>query len=169
MTRRNVFLLLGLFWLAIIGGFVAYKELTLRTGTEILLRTVPVDPRDLFRGDYVILRYDISTVYVANADRDFRPGNPVHVVLAIEEGHAVAKDVLTKAPTDGLFLLGTVTEVDGVKLRVEYGIESYFVPEGEGHDIERYRGDRLDAKVVVGSSGRAVLKGLVLDGKDVDL
>lgn len=33
---------------------------TRMSGDTILLRIVPVDPRDLFRGDYVILSYDLS-------------------------------------------------------------------------------------------------------------
>src|SRR5258708_26517427 len=32
----------------------------LREGTEVTLQTRPVDPRDLLRGDYVVLGYDIS-------------------------------------------------------------------------------------------------------------
>ena len=48
--------------LVFILGLVAYKEVTLRFGTEVMLQTVPVDPRDLFRGDYVTLRYGISTL-----------------------------------------------------------------------------------------------------------
>lgn len=32
--------------------FAGVREVTLRTGTEVVLQTVPVDPRDLFRGDY---------------------------------------------------------------------------------------------------------------------
>ena len=36
-------------------GMVAIKQRTLITGTPVLLKTEPVDPRSLFRGDYVIL------------------------------------------------------------------------------------------------------------------
>ena len=57
---RRALLLVAALWLAILGGMVAINEHTLRTGREIVLKTVPVDPRDLFRGDYVTLRYDIS-------------------------------------------------------------------------------------------------------------
>src|SRR2546430_1537864 len=32
----------------------------LREGTEVTLQTRPVDPRDLLRGDYVVLGYDMS-------------------------------------------------------------------------------------------------------------
>ena len=34
----------------------------LKTGREITLPIVPVDPRDLFRGEYVRLGYDIGRV-----------------------------------------------------------------------------------------------------------
>ncbi len=42
-------------------------------GKTVLLQVVPVDPRDLFRGDYVTLGYDISRVSLAN----FHAGEPV--------------------------------------------------------------------------------------------
>ena len=47
-------LTLALLW--IVSGRVSL----LSSGQEVVLQTVPVDPRDLLRGDYVILRYDIS-------------------------------------------------------------------------------------------------------------
>src|SRR5436190_20303344 len=43
-------------------GTTFTQERALETGTLISLETVPVDPRDLLRGDYVILNYKISTV-----------------------------------------------------------------------------------------------------------
>ena len=46
----------GWSWLAM----MVRPLMTLTTGETILLRVVPVDPRDLFRGDYVILSYEIS-------------------------------------------------------------------------------------------------------------
>ncbi len=39
---------------------VADRMQILSEGTEVTLQTQPVDPRDLLRGDYVVLRYDIS-------------------------------------------------------------------------------------------------------------
>ena len=43
-------------------GMVVRQETVLASGRTILLETVPVDPRDLLRGDYVLLRYKISDV-----------------------------------------------------------------------------------------------------------
>ena len=69
-------LLLGLVLLAL----VEQRARILRGGTEIRLRTVPVDPRDLFRGDYVILAYPISTVEAAGQP-GFQRGERVYVCL----------------------------------------------------------------------------------------
>jgi len=49
---------------------------------------------------------------------------------------------------------------------VTYGIESYFVPEGEGRALETLVGEkRVRALVAVGRDGTAALKGLLVDGK----
>jgi hypothetical protein len=36
----------------------------LKTGKVIHLRTAPIDPRDIFRGDYVRLNYEISRIAI---------------------------------------------------------------------------------------------------------
>src|ERR1051325_11398801 len=41
---------------------VVQRAAILRSGEEARLEVVPVDPRDLFRGDYVVLDYRIGTV-----------------------------------------------------------------------------------------------------------
>ena len=66
-TRRFALaaLAVGLGQTAILGYMVESRASILRYGTEILLQTALVDPRDLLRGDYVILSYDISTIPAA--------------------------------------------------------------------------------------------------------
>ena len=51
---------------AVLAGMVADRVRLLKSGREITLPIVPVDPRDFFRGEYVRLGYDIGT----------RPGAP---------------------------------------------------------------------------------------------
>ena len=41
---------------------IAMRAIPLVTGQTVLVQVEPVDPRDLFRGDYVILSYDFSRV-----------------------------------------------------------------------------------------------------------
>jgi len=45
-------------------SMVAKKQYTLNTGALVVLKTTPVDPRSLFRGDYVRLNYDINRLSV---------------------------------------------------------------------------------------------------------
>jgi uncharacterized membrane-anchored protein len=171
MTQKSKFLLIGLLWLAMIGGFIFSKQMTLLTGTEVLLKTVPVDPRDLFRGDYVVLRYDISTVDLNNVrsvDENFNSvvGKRVYVTLDLENGRGKVGDVLFSPPPSGLFMKGTITSANASRITVEYGIESYFVPEGKGRDIEVLRGD-MEAKVAVDRSGNASIKSLWVNGREI--
>lgn len=73
----------------------------LRSGTEIRLATAPVDPRDLFRGDYVILNYRISTLEPAALDGDkaFERNQTVFVRVAPgADGLAEAKGVYLARP-----------------------------------------------------------------------
>jgi hypothetical protein len=54
------------------------------------------------------------------------------------------------------------------KLELRYGIESYFVPEGEGGKIETARSARKLAVVAaVAPSGRAAIRRLLIDGEPV--
>ena len=46
----------------VLGYQISQHALILRHGQEVLLKSLPVDPRDLLRGEYVILNYDISTI-----------------------------------------------------------------------------------------------------------
>lgn len=171
MGRNKLFILIGIFWLIIIIGFIATKEFTLRTGKEVLLKTVPVDPRDLFRGDYVILRYEISRLDLNNIAvdyTDFKMGDKAYVTLKRENGYGIISRIFRNPPkNEDVFIKGIIKEVSGKRLSIEYGIESYFVPEGKGQEIERLReGKKLDVKVSIDRFGNAAIKSLLTDGKE---
>lgn len=176
-------LLLGLVLLAL----VEQRARILRGGTEIRLRSVPVDPRDLFRGDYVVLSYPISTVETDAAGKaEFERGERVYVSLGRDEqGFAKATGVSRDWPkaSDGVVVIaGRVTAnsacatmADGSfdcsgrrnRLRIAYGLESYFVPQGEGRAIETMEKTRIEVVAAVSSSGEAAIKRLLIDGKQV--
>ena len=172
MERSKLFLLIGIFWLIIIIGFVAVKEYTLQTGTEVLLKTIPVDPRDLFRGDYITLNYEISTLDLSSLKTDsigFNNNDWVYVALNKKDIYEIPSGVYKNAPKEELFIKGVVKYVRDNKLGIEYGIESYFVPEGEGKEIERLqRSQTLDVQVSIDKFGNAVIKKLLIDGKEAD-
>lgn len=190
VNPKKIFYLTIIFWLLIFSGFILYKEYTLRTGTEVILKTEPVDPRDLFRGDYVTLNYEISTLDLEDVpaeDAYFGYNDRIYLALTLEGGYGVPKKIYRSPPDDELYIKGTVRDIiydwgeaeDGFiseephlkELRVEYGIESYFVPEGRGIEIEsqQWTGrEKVNVKVVVDKYGNAVIKSLLIDGKEVE-
>ncbi|MFH1684071.1 MAG: GDYXXLXY domain-containing protein [Candidatus Margulisiibacteriota bacterium] len=171
MEKKKLFIIIGILWLIIIIGFIGIREFTLRTGKEILLKTVPVDPRDLFRGDYVILDYEISHLDLNKmpADHtDFKVRDKVYLSLSQENGYGVPAKVYRNVPQqEKLFIKGKVKKVYDKYLIVEYGIESYFVPEGKGKELERATGRDLAVKVSIDRFGNAAIKSLLLDGQEV--
>lgn len=171
MDKKKIFIGLGIFWFVILGGFIGFKEFTVRTGQEVLLKTIPVDPRDFFRGDYVILQYDISRI-----DTSVFPGSPTFIAndtiyAEIEkgtDGYGKLASLSKTAPTGKLFIKGVVKYANGNNIQAEYGIESYFVPANKGYAIEQKRGNGVDAKVSVDTFGNAIIKTLLIDGKEID-
>ncbi len=60
--ERKVLLITVAAQLVILVAMIALRAIPLVTGQTVLVKVAPVDPRDLFRGDYVILSYDFSRV-----------------------------------------------------------------------------------------------------------
>jgi uncharacterized membrane-anchored protein len=153
----------------------------LSRGQEVTLVTQPVDPRDLFRGDFVVLGYEIGTLDLKAlpGDRQFRRNDAIWVTL-LPDAEGIARPVATATTpprTDAgqVVIRGRVTSANGcttadgcTRVRVAYGLESYFVPEGEGRRIEEARNARLTRIVAaVTPDGRAAIKRLLIDGRTV--
>jgi uncharacterized membrane-anchored protein len=171
---RNLLLAFALVAVAqtgVLAAMVVDRTLLLRNGREIILPIVPVDPRDLFRGEYVRLGYEISTVpkillvgpeparnapfYVTLEKNPAGGWTPVKVT-AVQPREDNPNRIVLKARTPYSFHTATT---------VHYGIESYFVPEGQGRRLEALaREKRMTARIAVDASGNAAIKGLIIDG-----
>ena len=160
----------------LVGWLIADRALLLRNGQEVRLAVAPVDPRDLLRGDYIVLSYDISQVDNTQlaGDDAFAEGDAIYVSLA-EAGNTWKATAIAHAPPDsGTWIKGAVSQVratgglcDGTcKIYgVEYDIEKFFVPEGTGRDLEKLNnGEHLTVDVALGTDGQAALKRLLVDG-----
>jgi uncharacterized membrane-anchored protein len=124
----------------------------------VLLQVQPVDPRDLFRGDYVTLGYDISRI----PSGKYQPGQPVYVSLVPDPDgrHYHAGEFSVGPFTSGVFIRGTAQSYG----RATYGIESYYVQEGTGRDYEdAVRNRRLWAEVALDRNGNPVLRRLIIE------
>ena len=168
MKPRTVLIILILLQLLILVGLTGYNEAILAFGKTVVLQTAPVDPRDLFRGDYVVLRYEISTLDSIPGYWQIDEGDNIYVRLEKQDDVWGAIQVSKAEPDDWYyFIAGEVTDVRDDTLRVEYGIEAYFVPEGEGLEIQR--ADDLKVRVSINESGKAIIKNLIVDGETYQL
>lgn len=269
MKRRLIFYACILAQIGFLCVMIRSNALVLARGARVLLETAPVDPHDLFRGEYARLRYKISSVEFPPG-RSPAPGSIVYVMLAPKgrfwgvEGASVEKpaavpagrvamrgtvqsvrseqmtvltdfsDVTEKGwlknnpdavrdverivhwergwkPGDTVYVpfvrfekgpwipslwgidkdkkktlggnfrwrgereervlvLATIASVERKSIaEVEYGIESYYVPEGKSRELERPRGGgRVTVEAAVDSTGASAISRLFIDGKPID-
>jgi uncharacterized membrane-anchored protein len=166
---------------AILGYLVESRAAILRGGSQVLLKSIPVDPRDLLRGDYVILSYDISSIPAAVVTGDWpqaaqRTRLTVRLSPQPDGFYRVAEAAfgpLTVLP-GSVLIESQPFDFDGTRLagdqslHVLYGIERYYVPEGEGKVLEEARNAALlSVAVKVSAGGTAQIRTLLLDGKPV--
>jgi len=152
-------------------GTVAIQERALFHGKVILLETRPVDPRDLLRGDYVILNYAISTIPVSAfaGERAIAvpAGETVYVLLEKRGDYHQIVQASTKPLRAGpqqVMLKGVSRSwLDNARSQqptlVEYGLERYYVSEGTGNPT-----GKLTVQVAVPASGQGVIKQVFVDG-----
>lgn len=152
--------------LAVLCGMIALQMIPHASGTSVWLKVVPVDPRDMFRGDYVILSYDMSRLpgEMLPSPESGKPiyDRDIYVTLVPDADgkHHRADQYLLQRPANGLYLTGRQTTWG----RIEYGIESYYVQAGTGTTYEEAaRSGTLSAEVAVSADGRAGLKSLQIN------
>lgn len=153
-----------LFWISlfipvlILTGMLVKPITTITSGDEVVLATIPIDPRDLFYGDYVILDLEIENVdanllknslreQIENDEYSYRERIPVYVSLKEESGIYQASAISTEKPK-GLFIKGDMyayidnndwNEEEEYRefVSIDYGIERFYVEEGTGLELER--------------------------------
>ncbi len=159
----------------ILGWMVVDRVTILNSPDVVTLKSEPVDPRDLFRGDYVTLTYAITTLPLTaiNGDMNWKTDQTIFVELAAtkDDWQAIAAFHNDKVPAAGNKVIrGKIDYLDETRniARVKYGIERYYVPEGEGRTLEDQRNKRaLTVDVALANDGEAAIKGIRIDGKPV--
>lgn len=178
-----------LFVVVLASGVYTQEDLR-RNGQQVILDTMPVDPRDILRGDYVDLAYEIGRGEKAVAFAKSLPSSqPVYALLTLGADNRVTSYTFaTTEPSGGVYIRGeaVVQEVDvyvGEKENapmfqkekqgtINYPqIEQYFVPEGKGWAIDRmgrlHSGKKLEVKIAT-DGARAQILELLIDGQPVD-
>jgi uncharacterized membrane-anchored protein len=189
------FALLAALDLGIPLSVLAGRAAILRNGTEVRLELATRDPRDLFRGEYSQLAYLIGNLTnvpateeerarctTARPDCTTQNGQPVFVVLAPAGNgtYRAERASLTEPAPGTLFIRGKVryggfaTRIDAncpsgrcFSGRVDYGIESWFGPQGVPAHVDAAGRNQVTAVVRIDRHGDAVLADLLVNGAAV--
>ena len=138
MSRRRKLALLAVVCvqLAVPLGMAGLAEADLAFGDEIKLKAQPVDPLDVFRGNYVVLSYDISRL---------------QVIYEVQRGQRLCADLFQSAPgvygaryaydqppAEGKSICGRARHDarGGQSVGIEYGIETYYASAERASEIE---------------------------------
>jgi uncharacterized membrane-anchored protein len=162
-------------WLALLivlqvltlAGILASQYAVLWFGKEIELKTAPIDPRDLFYGEYVTLNYEISRLPVSVWHGRELPerGDRIDVLLRPAADDRKLYEAVRAAPhlsasgNDEVVIRGLVNARSDEQIFVKYGLERYYVPEGDGKGWEQKRAS-LRVRAAVAPWGRARLESL---------
>ncbi|BBM04051.1 GDYXXLXY domain-containing protein [Microbulbifer sp. GL-2] len=156
----------------ILTGLYVKAQVPLWSGEPIRVKTTPVDPRSMFRGNYARLNYGFSEIKKSAlpVDRPVRQGEVVYVSMKMSpSGLYVFSSASLKRPTEGIFLRGRLTNIGAWRnddsYRVKYGIEAYFAPKKKALQLEKDLREGGVAELMVTSSGQVSLKSVVGDEK----
>ncbi len=183
MSLATRLILIAMIQTALLGGMIAKRQWTLNTGTAVVLETQPIDPRSLFRGDYVTFNYSISRLMLdtLDGDDDFKHNDKVYVVLEPGEPYWRPVAVYHKHPKllsgqvalkgevsyafDSLWNPETKKSEPRKYIQVHYGIEDYYVPEGEGRKLERpNQNEVISLRIAVDRNGNGAIAALLVNG-----
>ncbi len=168
MKRSRIIIGLGVaiaLQLFVLFGMVGRASLPLWTGTEIRVKTVPYDPRSMFRGNYARLNYEISSLpkSMLKEERRLRRGEIVYVSLQPgDKGLYEIADASLEKPDEGVFLRGRITR-SYPPYQVKYGIEAFFAPKKKALQLERDLRRGGVAILMITDSGRVSLKDVVAE------
>ncbi len=141
-------------------------HIPLWTGKPIVLKTRPVDPRSLFRGNYALLSYDISRIPAKeiNALRTPRSNERVYVRLTPGPDQVYTYQGLSfEKPESGIFIRGRIQD-HGQRTtgsyRIRYGIEAFFAPKEKALALEKQLRTSAVARIYLTDSGKSALEGI---------
>jgi len=161
MKKQHAFFAVVAFQLLSLVDMIGTKYATVLYGQTVILETRPIDPRDLLRGDFVRLNFAITNLDPGTLGAGgyvLESGDAVYVLLQKSSPAWTAVGVSRERPSlgpDQAVIKGTVRGADRSAIRVDYGIDSYYVPEHTGRSVERLRYWR----VKLGRRGGAVIEG----------
>lgn len=164
---------------AALGKIIFDRAQIIRTGKEVVLKTQFVDPRDLFRGHYVILDFEIEEVSADGVEISGPIDYYDPVFIELKEGKGGFFEPVWVSRTQpqnptGPVMLGEAFfsygegEVKDTVLDLRFPFDRYFAPKLRAVELENLRREeRLGVIIALDGDGNGVIKGLTIDGKKI--
>lgn len=154
--------------IAILIAIPARKAYSLATGKSVALKIQPVDPYNILSGYYMTLAYDISRLRNFPNAKDFAVGETCYAILERESDGSwkpvsLERTIPDNLPENRVALRGQITS-----WQIEYGIETFYIPEDKRSAIEedfRNNRDKAFVDIKVDKSGNAALERLRIEGR----
>ena len=161
-NKRYIMIGLGLTicaQLLVMAGVLMKAYYPIWVGQEIKVKTQPIDPRDIFRGNYAQLRYDFSDLFVTETDKAIRENEIVYVQLKPQGEVYIYDNYTFKPPESGIYLKGRLGNQhwNRKSYRATFGIEAFFAEKEEALRLERELRNRAVAVLRVAKNGQAAL------------
>jgi uncharacterized membrane-anchored protein len=152
--RRTLFTIFVALQALVPAAIAGLREADVAFAPHVLLRVEPLDPRDPFRGQYVALGYELSTLPHPGAAED----DSVYVRLYRTGGEWRGVYAGTEEPAGGTYVRGRIRNG-----RIVLGIERFYASEDAARRYEdALFAHRVYADVAIGRRGRATLRRLVI-------
>jgi len=157
------------FQLVILSGLSGKGLVPRITSDRVRFEVVPVDPRDMMRGEYITLVYEFSRLpedvtLIDERIKSYKTKTnfnqksiDVYVTLKFNLKEDIYKGVFfgSTPPTKGRYLRGKLNSNN----RIEFGIEAFYLQEGKGTIYEQaIREKKLVAEVYLAPDGSAQMK-----------
>lgn len=177
MNRVVIFVLfvaLCFLQLGVPASMIYKRETTLQQGELFKFKTIPVDPYDAFRGRYVALNYEESTVNGYWPADQYRRGRIAYAILERNaEGYAQIVDVHLARPDNQVFLEVRIRFVQVNSLSLSLPFDRYYMDEFEAPLAERAfawqpDGRQLSAYAITRvHNGFGVIEELIVDEQPI--
>ncbi len=132
-------------------GFGSIHLVVNNIGESLYLETIPYDPVDLFRGDYVNLEYEIESLDLSLIDKSMyenqQDGEYKYINIIDDSGYLIYEEgsnplsaikLVADKPKGNNYIKAEINYIDEdeKKANLEINLNRFYVPEGTGTALE---------------------------------
>jgi uncharacterized membrane-anchored protein len=172
---------IGVFVLALIAQWyfpsrmIGQKERIVQQGVTYRFECEPIDPRDPFRGQYLILSFKEDTWRCAACDNDTIPAYGYVLLTTGADGYAKVDTLLWEPPAAGDYVQVELSPVwlTERKIRIQYRFDRFYLNEQIAQKAEQAYFEAVNDStgsayaLVSVLEGETVLQDVVVNGKSV--